>query len=268
MHKLKEYHRFLDESGDTTFYGKKKKIIVGRPGVSLSFSLGMVKFKTEIEPIRNKIIEMQQEISSDLLYRDVPSVKKRTENGGYFFHAKDDLPEIRDRFIRFIKTIDCSFEAVVARKIPDLYISKHKSNEAYLYADLLSHLLKNKLEKHEKLVLNIASRGKCTKNANLDLAFRKAKQRFADSKTEKTIKSKIVFSVRQQTQEPLLNVADYFCWALQNVFEKGQMRFYNFLQEKFSLVVDLYDFENYGKGWKNYYGKNNPLTKQNRLSPP
>lgn len=26
---LKLYHRFLDESGDTTFYGKKKRIIVG-----------------------------------------------------------------------------------------------------------------------------------------------------------------------------------------------------------------------------------------------
>ncbi len=42
---LKVYHRFLDESGDTTFYGKKKRVIVGENGVSKSFILGMVKLK-------------------------------------------------------------------------------------------------------------------------------------------------------------------------------------------------------------------------------
>ena len=29
---LKLYHRFLDESGDTTFYGKRKRVIVGEEG--------------------------------------------------------------------------------------------------------------------------------------------------------------------------------------------------------------------------------------------
>jgi len=37
-------------------------------------------------------------------------------------------------------------------------------------------------------------------------------------------------NVTQPLQEPLLNVADYFCRAVQNVFEKGETRFYNFLQ--------------------------------------
>ncbi len=60
---LKVYHRFLDESGDTAFYGKKKRIIVGDNGVSKTFILGMVKFKTKLEPIREHIIKMQQEVS-------------------------------------------------------------------------------------------------------------------------------------------------------------------------------------------------------------
>jgi hypothetical protein len=46
---LKLYHRFLDESGDTTFYGKNKRIIVGEQGISKCFILGMVKFKTKLE---------------------------------------------------------------------------------------------------------------------------------------------------------------------------------------------------------------------------
>jgi hypothetical protein len=266
---LKEYHRFLDESGDTTFYGKKKRIIVGDNGVSKTFILGMVKFKTKLGPIREQIVKMQREIAGDIYFKDVPSIKKKVNKGGYFFHAKDDIPEVREKFLRYIKTLNCSFEAVVARKLPDLYENKHKGNEAWFYADLLSHLLKNKLSGHDKLVLNIASRGKSTKNHNLDLALAKAKERFAKAHPEKELKTKVVFNVLEQTGEPLLNVADYFCWCIQNVFEKGQMRYYNFMKDQISTVVDLYDFENYGKqGWPNYYGKNNPLTPENKISPP
>ena len=78
-----------------------------------------------------------------------------------------------------------------------------------------------------------------------------------------------MFNVLDQSQEPLLNVSDYFCWSIQNVFERGRMRYYNFLKDKISTVIDLYDFENYGKkGWPNYYGKHNQLTPQNKISPP
>ncbi len=266
---LKEYHRFLDESGDTTFYGKGKRIIVGEYGVSNSFILGMVKFKTKLEPIREQIITMQHEIVADEFYRDVPSIKKKSSTFGYFFHAKDDIPEVREKFLRYIKTLNCSFEAVVARKLPEIYLNKHKGNEAWFYADMLSHLLKNKLTNHEKMVLNIASRGKSTKNHNLQLALQKAQERFGNTNPDKERKTSMVFNVMEQTAEPLLNVADYFCWAIQNVFERGNLRYYNFLKDKISKIVDLYDFESYGKpGWPNYYGKKNPLTAKNKISPP
>lgn len=265
---LKEYHRFLDESGDTTFYGKRKIVILGNEGVSKSFIIGMVKFKTKLDPIREKIKNLQNEITEDEYYKEIPSITKKVNKGGYFFHAKDDIPEVREKFFKFIKSVNCSFEAVVGRKIPELYENKHNGKEALFYADLLSHLLKNKFTNHDKLVLNIANRGKSTKNTNLNFALQKAKERFTKTNPDKDIYTNIVFNVIEQTDEPLLNVADYFCWSIQNVFEKGNLRYYNFLQDNISRVIDLYDFESYGKeGWPNYYGKNNPLTSKNKLSP-
>lgn len=265
---VKLYHRFLDESGDTTFYGKRKKIIVGNEGVSKSFILGMVKFKTKLEPIREEILSLQNDIVNDSYYKGIPSIIKKVEKGGYFFHAKDDIPEVREKFFRYLNSLNCSFEAVVGKKLPDLYETKHHGKEVWFYADLLSHLLKNKLSKYDKLVLNIASRGKSTKNSNLNLALQKAQERFSKTNPNREINTRVVFNVMEQTDEPLLNIADYFCWCIQNVFEKGNLRYYNFLQDKISRVIDLYDFENYGKpGWPNYYGKNNPLTAKNKLSP-
>lgn len=81
------------------------------------------------------------------------------------------------------------------------------------------------------------------------------------------MKTSIVFDVKPPTQEPLLNLADYLCWAVQRVFEKGEVRYYNLVKDKISLVVDLYDTENIA-GWKNHYDlKKNPLTESNKISP-
>jgi hypothetical protein len=278
---INTYHRFLDEAGDTTFYGKGKKSIIGTNGVSNCFIIGMVKFKQPLNDIRKAVNDLQLKIADDPFF-DVISIRKKKNTTGYYLHATDDLPEVRKLVFDFIKTIDCSFEAVVGRKTIERYETKHKGKEQYFYADLLSHLLKNKLNK--ELVLQIAKRGKSTKNQNLQLALEKAKERIAEKinmhnfmETDdfaelerikrKDIIANINFNVTEPVQEPLLNIADYFCWAIQNVFEKGEVRFYNFMKEKISLVIDIYDVENYGN-WENYYGPKNPLTAKNKISPP
>lgn len=260
-------HRFLDEAGDTTIYGKGKTDVIGKQGVSYCFIIGMVKFKEPIELLRKKIIELQNSIINDP-YFNVPSIQKKVKGSGYYLHATDDLPEVRKIFFDFIKNIDCSFEAVVATKSLINFEMKYNGKEEYFYADLLSHLLKNKLtKKDEKLVLHISERGKSTKNHNLELALAKAKQRYENKKNEKAVTTNVVFNITYPTNEPLLNVADYYCWAVQRVFERGETRFYNFLKEKISLVVDLHEKEKY-KGFQNYYGPKNPLTTANKKSPP
>jgi len=98
------------------------------------------------------------------------------------------------------------------------------------------------------------------------MALDKATRRFATKNPGKQIETKVVFNIQSPIEEPLLNVADYFCWAIQRVFERGEIRFYEFLIDKISLVIDLYDREKW-EGSRNYYTKNNPLTAQNKISP-
>lgn len=262
------YHRFLDEAGDTTFWRKGKIPTVGKiDGISLSFILGMVKFKQPLNEIRKNVIELQSEVEKDEYLTGVPSIEKKKNKTGLFFHATDDLPEAREKFYKFIKTLDLSFEVVAGRKIYDIFVNKHNSNESEFYADLLSHLLKNKLEIGGSLVLNISTRGKSTKNQNLVNAMKNAEKRFNKVKPDKNISTKIVFNVQYRTKEPLLCIADYLCWAVQRVFERGETRYYNFIEEKISLVIDLYDSEKYLYN-KNYYSHRNKLTAKNKLSPP
>jgi hypothetical protein len=165
-----------------------------------------------------------------------------------------------------IKSIDCSFEAVVGRKIISLYETKHKGKEEFFFADLLSILIENKLTSLDKLVLNVASRGKSTKNHNLELAMAMAKLRLKKKSPNKILKTNVVFNVSTPLKEPLLNISDYFCWALQRVFERGDTRHYNYVKNQISLVRDIYDVDSYSSS-RNYYKPNNPLTAENKISP-
>ena len=263
--KKQENHRFLDEAGDTTFFGKKKKVILGENGVSKCFIIGVVKFKEPLEQVRNKVNELQIEIQNNPFFETPSLLKKKNSKGGYYLHATDDIPEVRLKMFELISTLKCSFEAVVGRKNIERYIERHKGKEEYFYADMLSHLLKNKLSKSEKIVLHISERGKSTKNLNLELAYKKALQRFKKKGGEENEENKIVFNVNVPTSEPLLNVADYFCWSIQRLFEKGEVRYYNLLKDKISLVVDVYDSANY-ENYRNYNGPKNELKKENKIS--
>jgi Protein of unknown function (DUF3800) len=260
-----QYHYFLDEAGDPVFYGKGKKIIIGEPGISSSFILGMTKFNADLKIISDKVIQLQNQVTTDPYFAKIGSINKKKNTHGFYFHATDDIPEVRKLFYDFIRSLDCSFEAIAGHKIPDLFIKKHNSNEKEFYADLLSHLLNDKLELGCRIVLNVAQRGTSTRSENLELGLQKAVNRFNLNKPGQAVNTKVAFNVQDQTVEPLLNIADYFCWTVQRVFERGETRYYEYLQEKIK-VIDLYDAENIASG-KNIYNNDNPLTATNKKSP-
>lgn len=260
-------HRFLDEAGDTTFFGKGKELIVGREGVSLAFTIGMVKINRPLDEVRKEVMELQTGVERDEYLNVIPSVRKRMDRGGFFFHASDDTPDVRQVLFRYLKNLDCSLEAVVARKIPEMFARKHNHQETEFYADVLSHLIKNKLGMGGKLVLNISGRANSTSNRNLQAALEKAAGRAVKKRDSGGLTTQVVFNVQNHRVEPLLNVADYLCWSIQRVFERGETRHYDFLGDRIRLVVDLYDQAGY-EGSKNYYRGKRRLTAQNRLSPP
>jgi hypothetical protein len=113
----------------------------------------------------------------------------------------------------------------------------------------------------------LAERCKTTRNHVLELALLKARKRFAKRQDLAEISSEAVFNVQNPRTEPLLCVPDYLAWTVQRVFERGETRHYDFVWERISLVVDLYDAEKY-EGSRNYYTPKRPLTSENKLGPP
>jgi hypothetical protein len=260
-------HRFIDEVGDTTFYGKGKEVILGSEGVSQVFGMTIVKFARPLAEIRADIVALQKQVEADALLNSIPSVVKRIAKGGFFFHACKDSDDVRSVFLHFLRELPCEAEIVIARKIPSLFVHKHHGKDDEFYADVLSHLIKGRLKQPRRMVLNIAERGSSTRAKVLDEALAKAAGRAGRRWHSADLKGEVVFNVQTPSREPLLAVPDYLGWAVQRVFEKGQTRYYDYLQGKIRVVIDLYDSEKY-PGNRNYYDQRNPLTAQNKIGPP
>jgi hypothetical protein len=81
---------FVDESGDPTFYDRHGNLIVGQTGCSPILLLGFVETQNP-KPIRQALLELQQDILHDPYFQGVPSLRKTA----VAFHAKDDTPEVR-----------------------------------------------------------------------------------------------------------------------------------------------------------------------------
>lgn len=261
-------HRFLDEVGDTTYFGKGRIPIIGQQGVSRTFGIGIVKIERPLERVRDEIRKMHRDVESDPYLNVVESVRKRVAKGGFYFHACKDVPEIRSIFFKYLKTLPCVADIVIARKDPNRFVRKHNGKADEFYAEVLAHTIKRFLKKDQRLVLNIAERGSSTRakvlDSALDHALVMARKKWGDDE----VKTTAVFNVQNPSRDPLLCVSDYLSWAVQRVFEMGDVRYYNFLKDdRIRVVIDLYDREKY-EGSRNYYDKRNPLTAENKICPP
>lgn len=235
---------FIDESGDPTFYNQYGTSIVGTEGCSKILLLGFIKTQNP-KPLRDVIYKLHEEISQDAYLQTIPSFAKSS----IAFHAKDDCPEIREKVFKAILPLDFKAQFVVARK-SEAYFQKHyQGSEQFFYEDLISRLLKNQLHLSEKNKICFASRGSTTRTAPLLRAITKAKTSF-ETQWQTTITSENLPYAAAPSEEACLQIIDYMNWAVQRAFLKSEDRYLMFVQDKISLITDIFDFKKYPH---NYY---------------
>lgn len=243
---------FVDEAGDPFFYNRRGEFIVGKAGCSKILLLGFLKTENP-KIIRDKLGSLRKTILNDPYFNKVLSVKNRTSK---IFHATDDIPEIRERVFKLIKELPIKSEFIVARKLENIFKLKHQSKENVFYDDLIVKLFKNQLHKSKKNIIYFAIRGNRARQAPLEEAIRTAINAFEDQWKIK-VTSEIKVFPQTPSAEPCLQIIDYINWAVQRAFIKREVRYLDFIYDKISLIVDVYDFKKYSR---NFYNSKNPLS--------
>ena len=246
MSKEAKTYFFVDESGDPVFFNKYGECLLGE-GVSAILLIGFITTKNPTQ-LRKCLLDLHKEVISDEYFKDVPSIEKTK----IAFHAKDDIPEIREKVLKCLKNLEFKAEFIVARKRLDIFTKRHQRNEDIFYNEIITRLFERKLHKSNN-VIYFAKRGNKNKQHHLDAAIRSAVLNF-ENKYNKKVETDTKTLVQVASDEPCLQVIDYMNWIVQRAFIKGEMRYFNYLKEKISLVFDIYDFEKYPN---NFYNKNN-----------
>lgn len=259
MKKTEFDHRyfFVDESGDPTFYNRRGEYIVGEEGCSKIFILGFVRTENP-RAIRLGLKRLREEIITDEYLKKIPSLSKSLVT----FHAKDDCSEVREKVFKLMKMLDFKAEFIVARKREEIFQGKHRGEENNFYHDLTTKLFENKLHRAEKNSIYFSVRGNTTRQELLDEAINIAKRNF-ERKWATEIGTSIAVFPQQPSDEPCLQIVDYMNWAIYRAFVRGEERYYDFVKEKVSYLVDIYDNEKYPK---NFYNDKNPFA-VNKISP-
>jgi hypothetical protein len=249
---------FVDESGDPKFFNKYRKNIVGIQGCSKILILGLIRTFYP-NHIRKEISKLLNNIAQDEYLLSIPSINKTITKG---FHAKDDTPEVREKFYKLIKTLDFKAEFLVARKDEKIFKKRHKGKENLFYDEMIIKLFQNKLHKTKNNKIYFAIRGNKKRQIPLEEAINTAKLTF-EKKWNKEIDSDCEIIPQSPVGEPCLQIIDYMNWAVYRAFNKAEERYFNYVKEKVSLLVDIYDYKNYPN---NFYNRRNKFSVK-KISP-
>ncbi|MGA2489913.1 MAG: DUF3800 domain-containing protein [Anaerolineales bacterium] len=257
---------FVDEAGDGTLFNPRGKVIIGTPGCSRFFILGMLQVD-DPTALAIALHNLRKHLLADPYFKDVPSMQPWARKTALAFHAKDDPQEVRRDAFELLHGLDgLRFFAVVHDKqsVLDYVRDRNAREPAYrynaneLYDFMVRRLLRDRLHQYGEYEITFSKRGKSDRTEALHAALNIARKRF---EARQNISSNAPITITASTP-PLsgcLQAADYFNWALQRLFEQGEDRFVIYLWDKFRLVVDMDDTRKAEYGA--YYNKKRPLTR-------
>ena len=257
-------HYYIDEGGDSTLFSKRGKVLIGTEGCSRFFILGLLDVPDPATLQRN-FDNLRAQLMSDSYFDGVPSMQAKWRKTAVTFHAKDDLAEVRREVFGLLRdTEGLRFFAVVADKWSVLeYVRqqnesdlKYRYNPNGLYDYLIRRLFKERLHQSSRYRITFSKRGKSDRTAALRQALQIAQDRFAEQHNVISNASLQVSEAVPKT-EASLQAVDYFIWALQRLYERGEERYVNYLWRDFRLVQDMDDRRKAGYGV--YYTQKKPL---------
>ena len=179
------------------------------------------------------------------------------------FHAKDDLPEVRREVFRLLPTFGAKVQVAIRRKVDIAAEARdafqrtgQKLSPHDVYDDLVKRLFKPLLHKADQNHIVFARRGKSKRQEALKLAISKAK-RNCEAAWGISADRPTATASAYPSESAGLQVIDYYLWAVQRLFERGEDRFFTLLASQYRLIMDLDDQRN--RPYGEWYSDRNPL---------
>lgn len=255
---------YVDEAGDGTLFNRKGQVMVGKPGCSRFFVLGLAEI-AHPDSLAKELSDLRVRLLGDPYFRGVPSLQPDARKTALAFHAKDDLPEVRREVFSLLLKHDIRFFAVVRDKRSVLgYVRQRNEREPTyryhpdeLYDSLVRRLFRDRLHEADAYVIWFAKRGRSDRTGALRAALELARKESPEGRGM-AVNAMLDVLPSVPPKCPGLQAADYLLWSVQRLYERREERFARYAWPLFRLVHDMDDTRvtRYGAD----YTKDRPLT--------
>ena len=268
-------HYFVDEAGDAALFAKGGKIVVATEGCSRFFIEGKLECR-DVKALTDDLDRLRAELLADPYFKDVPSLDPSRKRTALNFHAKDDPTEVRFLVFKLLAKHELRFMAVVRDKLKllDYALQRRRIDPAYRYDpnghelyDELTRRLFSRLHGFGEHRIVFAQRGHRPRTK----AFMEAIEH-EDRSLEAAIglmrpkPTEVVCSVPKDHAG--LQAVDYYLWALQRFYERGEARYLDFIWPQTLEIIDLDATPVKKRGQRRaefvVFNKEHPLTLESR----
>jgi hypothetical protein len=254
-------HYYVDEAGDAVLFNARGKVLVGTPGCSSHFFIGLL---SSFEPIslETDLKALKQSVLADTSLKWRGTYKKPVRG----FHANDDLPEVREMVFNLLTNHNFRFFAVVKDKSEAIkYVrQRNQTNLKYrysgdkLYDSLVSSLFHTRLYKDYEHKIYFATRGKTDRTAALRTALLAVQTRAKALLYPESTGWMTIFDATTTDKIVNLQAVDYCLWALQRFYVRKEEKYLRLIWPSVSMVYEM-DSKNGKKRGETYTRKKHPF---------
>jgi len=236
---------FIDESGKPEIYSSKGSNLVEAGKATRFLVLAAVRCVDQLL-IQQQITDFKSTLLKNTELAKIFSPAYALDS----FHAQTDYPEVKERFYNFINSLDVKIDVLVVEKLK--CYETLRRNPGKLYGVMAGQLLKNICHKDEKTEVIFSRKdSKLKLRQELEVEVERIRLEYLAQHQNLEASLTVNYQHSPHYKHGGLQVADYIAYAVFQVYENNNRRWYQIVKNKIGKIQDICN--------KKYFTQSNPL---------
>lgn len=236
---------FFDESGKPEVFSSRGMNLVEKGFATKFLVLSAIRTSDQLL-LQQQIVDFRAKLLKDKTLNKIFSASYTLDP----LHANNDYPEVREMFYEFIASLDIQINVLVVEKMRCFPALQRDASR--MYGIMAGQLLKDICHKADMTEIIFSRKdSKLKLRELLEYEVDRVRLEFFKNNPELDQKFKLSYRHNHHYTHGGLQVADYVAYAIFQVFERGERKYYEIIKDKIGSIRDVCN--------KKYFTRSNPL---------
>ncbi len=233
---------FFDESGKPEVYSSNGTNLVINGTATKYLILAAIRSNDQLL-LQQQVTEFRLSLLKDSSLTNIFSPSYTLDS----FHAQTDYPQVKERLLTFITTLDVKIDVLIAEKLK--CHTPLQQNPGKLYGVMAGQLLRNLMHQIPNTEIIFSRKDSKLKLRN-ELVSEVESSRLEYIQNHPKLKSNVTLNYQHNPHYTHggLQVADYVAYAIFQVCENHKRDYYEIIKDKIGAIHDICNRKFYVKG--------------------